>query len=401
MNTSDCIVLGAGGVGSAALYHLARRGVNAIGIDRFAPGHDRGSSHGETRIIRQAYFEHPDYVPLLLRSYELWAELEARRGEKLYHETGILEAGPPDGAVVPGVVRSARRHRLDVEELSAREALGRFPGFRVPEDMTAVFERRAGYLRVEACVRAHAEEAVKLGAKIMTDESALEWKTDGSGVEVRTDRATYRAARMIIAAGPWAPVILRDLGLRLEVRRKPAFWHRTADAAYREDRGCPCFLFETPTGTFYGFPEIDGSGLKAAEHSGGEPVTDPLSVDRSLRPEDKARVDAFLARHLPGVTRDCLKHSACMYTMTPDEHFVVDRHPAHPQVAFAAGLSGHGFKFTCVLGEALAELVIDGSTALPIAFLGAGRAGLRKTGSRSSATGPGAPRRRRPKPGRR
>jgi sarcosine oxidase len=373
----DCIVLGSGGVGSAALYHLAKRGAKAIGIDRFPPGHDRGSSHGETRIIRQAYFEHSDYVPLLLRSYELWTELEARRKEKLYHEAGLLEVGPADGCVVPGVLRSARRHGLDVEELSPREAVRRFPGFRVPESMAAVFERRAGYLRVEACVRAHAEEAVKLGAGIETGETALEWTADGSGVKVRTDRGEHRASKLIVTAGAWAPAMLADLGLRLEVRRKPVFWHRTATTDYREEQGCPCFLFETPAGVYYGFPEISGSGLKAAEHSGGERAPDPLNVDRSQRADDKARIDAFLAAFLPGVTRECVRHSVCLYTMSPDEHFVVDRHPAHPQVIFAAGLSGHGFKMTPALGEALAGLAIDGSTALPVAFLGAGRPGLR------------------------
>ncbi len=378
----DCIVLGTGGVGSAALYHLARLGARAVGIDRFPPGHDRGSSHGETRIIRLAYFEHPDYVPLLRRSYELWGELEERRGQKLYHQTGLLEVGPPGGTVVPGVLKSARNHSLDVESLDPQEAERRFPGFRIPEGMAAVFERRAGYLRVEDCVRAHAEEAVQLGARLVTGETAVRWRVEGpgegSGIAVETDRGAYRAARLIVAAGAWAGGLLADLGVRLEVRRKPLLWFRTASAQYREEDGGPAFFYETPAGFFYGFPEVGGGEIKVAEHSGGEIVADPIAVDRSLRPADRRPVEEFLRRHLPGVSAgECVRHAVCLYTMSRDEHFIVDRHPAHPQVAFAAGLSGHGFKFTSVLGEILARLAMDGRTDLPIGFLSCTRGGIR------------------------
>jgi len=367
----DVIVLGVGGVGSAALYHLARRGVRALGIDRFPPGHDRGSSHGETRIIRQAYFEHPDYVPLLLRAYELWGELEARRGERLYFETGLLECGPPDGVVVPGVLASARRHGLGVDELSASEAERRFPGFRVPGTMAAVFERRAGYLLVEACVRAHVTEAARCGAELETDSAVESWRADGAGFEVRTSRGVRHAGSLIVTAGPWAPGLLQDLGLSFEVRRKALFWF-DAELSYRTS---PCFLYEAAGGIFYGFPALEGSGLKVAEHTGGEPVADPLSVDRSLRPAELATVQRFLSAHLPGVGSACTRHAVCMYTMTPDENFVVDHHPAHPRLAYAAGLSGHGFKLTSVLGEALAELALDGKTRQAIGFLSAGRFG--------------------------
>ncbi len=372
----DCIVLGTGGVGSAALFHLARRGVRALGLDRFPPGHDRGSSHGDTRIIRQAYFEHPDYVPLLRRAYELWAELEERAGRKLYAEAGLLEVGPRDGIVVPGVLESARSHSLAVEELSPDEVRSRFPGFRVPAGMAAVFERRAGYLRVEDCVRAHAEEALKAGAEIRVPAETLGWRPADSGVAVRTGSGEVRAGALIITAGAWAAGLLGDAGLRLEVRRKPLLWYRTADPAYRAERGCPCFLYETAAGIFYGFPEIDRSGLKVAEHSGGEQVEDPLAVDRSLRPSDREPVERFLKEHLPGVSTDLQKHAVCLYTMSPDEHFVVDRLSEKPPVAFAAGLSGHGFKFTSVLGEVLAELVLDGRSRLPVGFLGRERPGL-------------------------
>jgi len=369
----DCIVLGVGGVGAATLYHLARRGLRVLGIDRFAPGHDRGSSHGETRVIRQAYFEHPDYVPLLRKARELWKDLEARRGESLYQECGLLQAGPANGVVVPGVLRSAREHGLAVEELSRADTQRRFPGFKLAEGMSVVFERTAGYLRVESCVRAHAEEATRAGAQIIVGEAARSWRRAGSGVEVVTDRGAHTAGALVLCPGAWAPSLLTGLGVPLEVRRKPVAWFQTSSDAYREERGGTCFLFETERGVFYGFPDLPGSGLKAAEHTGGEPVLDPLTVDRSFRKDEAEVLASFLREHLPFVVPQPLRHSVCLYTMSPDEHFIIDRHPDHAAVVFAAGLSGHGFKFTSVLGAVLADFVADGATRLPVDFLSLAR----------------------------
>jgi sarcosine oxidase len=371
----DAIVVGLGGVGSAALFHLARRGVKAVGIDRFPPGHDRGSSHGDSRVIRLAYFEHPDYVPLLRRSYALWSELERLSGRNLYNETGILQAGPPDGEVVQGVLSAAKKHQLEVDSLSAAEANKRFPWFRVPETMSAVFERRAGWLRVEDCVRAQAAEAEKLGAKLAIGEPALRWRAGGGSVEVSCAGTAYSAAKLILAPGAWAPGLLAGLDLRFEVLRKPLFFFKPGN--YTTAAGCPVYLFETPDGVFYGIPATDRRGLKAAEHTGGKRVDDPLKVDRTTDPAELARVEQFLSAHLPGASRELESAAVCLYTVTPDRHFVVDRHPEHPEVVFAAGLSGHGFKFVPVLGEALAELALDGETRLPIGFLSARRPALR------------------------
>ncbi|MCZ6793849.1 MAG: N-methyl-L-tryptophan oxidase [Planctomycetota bacterium] len=376
MDPLDCIVLGTGGVGSAALRHLARRGAKVLGLDRFPPGHDRGSSHGDTRVIRLAYMEHPDYVPLLRRAYELWQELEEVSGETLYTETGVLHGGPAGGHVVSGVLRSAREHGLDVEELSSADTQRRFPAFRVGEGFSAVFEPRAGYLAVERCVRAHADRALRDGAELRSDEPAISWKVEGSGVVVRTERESHAARSLVVTTGAWAPEILPGLGISLEVRRKPLFWFATDEPCYRRENGCPVFIFETDAGVFYGFPRIDGDGVKVAEHSGGRSVDDPLNVDREVDPREEARVAEFLGRHLPGVAGPRRRHAVCLYTMTPDEHFVVDRHPEHPQVAFAAGLSGHGFKFTSVLGEILADLALDGKTEAPVGFLSCRRPAL-------------------------
>ncbi len=369
MPTYDVIVIGTGGVGSAALWHLARRGVSVLGLDRFPGGHDRGSSHGQTRAIRQAYFEHPDYVPLLRRAYELWAELEQRRGQQLYFETGLLEVGPPDGIVVPGVLASARQHNLEVERLTLAEVHRRFPGFELTDDFDAVFESRAGYLLVEQCVLAHLEEAKNAGAELCVGENVVRWNASDDAVTVETETETYNAARLLITAGAWAGQLLADLGIRLRVTLKHLHWFANEDARYRQDQGCPVFFYETADGFFYGFPQFDDRGVKVAEHSGGHEVADPLNVNRSVDPQDLHRVEQFLAAHLPGVTHQPTAHTTCFYTHSPDDHFIIDRHSHHPQITFVAGLSGHGFKFTSVLGEVLAALAIDGTFGPPIAFL--------------------------------
>ncbi len=372
----DFIVIGVGGVGSAALFHLASRGAKILGLDRFVPGHDRGSSHGQTRIIRQAYYEHPDYVPLLFRAYELWDDLGRRIGRPLRHEIGLLQAGPAESAVLAGVRRSAQQHALAIDELTSAELKREFPHFRLPSDWRGLFEPKAGYLDVEACVVAHVEQAQHSGAELRIGEWATGWHSDGEEIEVATNRGTIPARGLIITAGPWAAQMLGDLNVPLIVRRKPQYWYPAA-AGFRATENCPAFLFDTPDGVFYGLPEVeraaDGlggpSGIKVAEHTGGQTVADPLSVDRDIDLADQARVEQFLAGFLPSVRRELRHHSICMYTLSPDEHFIVDRYPFDPRIIFAAGMSGHGFKFTCVLGEALADLALRGKTTLPVDFL--------------------------------
>ncbi|MGC3970058.1 MAG: N-methyl-L-tryptophan oxidase [Pirellulales bacterium] len=375
MTTYDCIVVGCGAVGSAAAYHLASRGLRVLALDRFSPPHDRGSSHGRTRMIRQAYFEHPDYVPLVLRAYGLWEQLAAAAGEPLYQETGLLEIGPPDGHVVPGVLSAAAAHGLAVDSLSLDDIRHRFPGFRVPAGMVGVFERHAGFLHVERCIAAQVRLARTAGAELRFDEPAISWQPDGAGVVVETANGRYSAGRLILTAGAWAGTLLAELDIPLKVRRKPQYWFAPTTDAYTLAQGCPSFLYETiddlgqPAGVFYGFPVVGPEGLKCAEHSGGLPVADPAQLERAVDQDDLARVQTFLRTYMPGVTPTLTDHAPCMYTMSPDENFLVDRHPQHSQVAFVAGLSGHGFKFACVLGEALADLSTNGQNALPMEFL--------------------------------
>lgn len=377
MSNYDAIVVGTGGVGSAALYELARRGMRVLGLDRFPAGHDRGSSHGQTRVIRQAYFEHPDYVPLLRVAYQKWAELEERVGRKLFHQVGLLEVGREDGLIIPGLLAAAREHDLSIDRLTPAEAEARFPGFHIPPDLQCVFEQQAGYLEVEACVQAHLAEAVRLGAELHVGPAVQRWSAQGSGVRVETERARYQADRLVITAGSWAGELLSDLQVPLRVLRKPVMWFANESRHYRREAGSPTFFFELPAGFFYGFPQLDCRGIKVSEHDGGELTGDPLLVDRQLREQDPQRVVKFLAECLPAATRQITHHEVCLYTMTPDEHFIVDRHPAFPQVCLTAGLSGHGFKFTNVLGQAMADLALDGKTELPVGFLGVDRPRLR------------------------
>jgi monomeric sarcosine oxidase len=369
MSSYDVIVLGTGGVGSAAAYHLARRGARVLGLDRFPGGHSHGSSHGQTRIIRKAYFEHSDYVPLLHRAYELWHELEGGTGHQLYNEVGLIQTGPPDGVVVAGVMEAARQHQLAVETISREDFAERFRGFVLADGDAVVFEQNAGFLLVEQCVLAHLAEAAKCGAELKTDQEVVGWESDEHGVTVRTDLESYSAKSLVITAGAWATDLLAELGVTFKIRRKHLHWYACADTRYRADHGCPGFFCETSAGYVYGIPQIDDQGVKVADHTAGTEIDNPLTDDKSIEPKDERRVESFLRNFLPGVSRTRTRHEVCYYTMSPDEHFIVDVHPKHSNVAFAAGLSGHGFKFTSVLGEVLADLVTGGKTTMPIDFL--------------------------------
>ena len=368
-NSYDTIVLGLGGVGSSAAFALAKRGCRVLGIDQFSPPHPFGSSHGETRIIRKSYFEHPAYVPLLRRAYNLWTGLELRSGARLYFPTGLLEIGPADGVVIPGVLRSASEFNLPIERHTMPEAMARYPGLQGNESWTVIFEKDAGYLLVEECVKAHLDCATKLGATLLTQQKVIGWDADGKGVMVRTHSNEYRADRLIVAAGPWAGALLSRIGFPLQVLHKHVYWYETKHASYRQADGFPCFFFETPTGHFYGFPERDALGLKIARHSGGQKVQSEIDGAHAKNQEDQVAVESFLSDNLPQTSRHLTRWSGCYYTMTPDEHFIVDTLPDIPQVTVVAGLSGHGFKFTSVLGELAADLAMSEQIPFDLSFL--------------------------------
>jgi sarcosine oxidase len=362
----DVIVLGVGAMGSAATFELARRGRRVVALEQFALGHDQGSSHGRTRIIRQAYYEHPAYVPLVRRAYERWHDLEQRQGVHLLTTCPCLSLGRADGELISGVLRSAQEHALPIERLSFAELKKRYPMFEPGSDQVGVLETTAGFLTVEDCVLAHVREAKRLGAEVHAEEPALSWQADGVGVEVRTAVAAYRAERLVLTAGPWAGQLLDQLGERLRVMRQVVLWFEPADSALFRRDVFPIFIAEEADGDFYGLPMVDPAGVKIARHYGAPELSNPAEILRETRSEDEVPVRRFLARRLPRANGPLGRGSVCTYTLTPDRHFVIGVHPEHKNVMVAAGFSGHGFKFSSVVGEILADLTETGRTSLPI-----------------------------------
>ncbi|HEY1187860.1 MAG TPA: N-methyl-L-tryptophan oxidase [Gemmata sp.] len=369
----DVIVLGVGGMGSAACFELARRGLKVLGLEQFALVHDRGSSHGHTRIIRTAYAEHPGYVPLARRAFARWYELEQLTGRHLLTQCECLNAGPPDSEHVAGVRASVRAHHLAAEELTGDEINRRYPAFRFPGGYRGVIERAAGFLYVEECVRAHIDGAVSFGATVRAGEPVRAWAPGPGGVAVTTDAGTYRAAKLVVTAGAWAAQLLAGLGVPLRVMRQTLLWFG-ADARaelFRRDR-FPVFIADVPGAPFYGLPAIDPSGLKVARHYGAPERDGPDGIDWTVGAVDVAAVRPLLDSYLPDLGA-FTRGQVCMYTVTPDRHFVLDTHPEFPQVSVACGFSGHGFKFASTVGEILADLAQHGSTRHDISMFSARR----------------------------
>jgi sarcosine oxidase len=365
----DVIVAGLGGMGSSAAYHLAGRGKRVLGLERHGPAHDKGSSHGESRIIRQAYFEDPAYVPLLLRAYELWERLEEETGEDLMTLCGGLMIGPPEGALVSGSMASADEYELPYEILDSSDLKRRYPIFEPDPNVVSLYEERAGFVRPEASVKAHLDRAVSLGADLRFEEEILSWEPTESGVRVETASGTYEAERLVVSAGAWAPKLLADLGLPLEVTRQILFWFSPEGGTepYAPER-VPIWIYEPDDGNmFYSFPAIDGADtVKVAFFRADGKPADPDTIDREVHGEEVDFIRGYLARHVPSLNGEFHFAKTCMYTNTPDEHFVISTHPEYPQVAVAAGFSGHGYKFCGVVGEILADLVTEGKTSHPI-----------------------------------
>lgn len=362
------IVIGLGIMGSATAWALARRGVRVVGLEQYAPFHALGSSHGKTRIIREAYFESPEYVPLVQRAYELWDELGERTGRRLLRVTGGVSIGRLDSPFIVGARESAQRHGLAHELLDAQEARKRFPVLALPDDFVALVEGRAGILFAEECWRAFCEDAVRHGAELRFGVRVHGFVLDGEGMTVETESGRLRADRVVVTAGPWSTTLLADLGLPLEVRRVLVVHVQPDDPTRFRPEVLPIFIMDVPEGEYYGFPFLPDQGVKFGRHDDGEVCT-PESVRRTVTDDEVRWMTGVLERYLPGAAREILMTVTCLYTMTPDSHFVIDRHPEWPQVVFAAGFSGHGFKFASVMGEALADLALEGASRLPIGFL--------------------------------
>lgn len=385
----DVIVLGLGGMGSSAAYHLAARGQRVLGLERHTPAHDQGSSHGGSRIIRQSYFEDPGYVPLLLRAYELWEQLQRDSGVEVYALTGGLYLGAAESRAVSGSLRAARHWGLPHELLDAAEVRRRFPTFDPPEDAIALYEANAGFARPERTVSASIALAQRFGADLRFGEPVLTWESTAAGVRVTTAAGTYEAAEMVVAPGAWAPQLLADLGVPITIERQVMYWFQPTDGVdpYRSDRH-PIYIFEDAAGVqIYGFPAIDGpqGGAKIAFFRGGRPCT-PETIDREVSRDEVAAMGTSAGRLLPTLPGRFLKAATCMYSNTADEHFVVARHPEHEHVTVACGFSGHGFKFVPVIGEVLADLAINGSTDHPLALFDPRRPALLSSSAASPAS---------------
>jgi len=370
----DAIVIGLGAMGSATLYHLARNGVSALGIEQFGPGHALGSSHGDSRIIRETYFEHPLYVPLVQRAHELWRELEQKSGTALMKITGGLMIGPPDGMVVAGTLRSVREHGLPHEVLTPAQVTERFPAFQPGDDVIAVLDPRAGYLDSEACTRAHIAAAVSAGAEVRFEEAVVDWSADGDEVRVTTSGGTYLASRLVLCAGSWTRSLARVDDLALTVERQSVFWFDPAPSPDYESERFPIYAYEFKPGTIcYGFPRLP-RGVKASVMHDGQAVSDPEKVDRRIKPAEIEALRAALRPILPGIAEAAvLDSSVCLFTNTSDHDFVIDFHPRHRNVLVSSPCSGHGFKFASAIGELQAELVLNGQTTFDLSPFAIGR----------------------------
>ncbi len=362
----DVIVVGLGAAGAATISALARRGLRVLGLDRHAPPHDRGSSHGETRMIREAYFEAPFYVPLVRRAFEAWRRLEERTGRRLLHSTGGIMIGIPDGELVRGSRASARAHDLPYEELEAAEIRERFPALRPDDGLVGILEPRAGYLRAEACVEAFLDLARADGAEIRTGQPVVDRRFGGGGARLRTPDGEHRANRAVFCLGAWTDRSFPELGLPLEVERAVQFWFEARDEEPLRAGRCPVYAWEPePDRIWYGFP-LQPRGLKVGFHYGGEAVADPDAVRREVEPAETEEMAEVLRRYLPCAAGPLRDVSVCLYTNTPDRDFLIDRHPEAPNVVIATACSGHGFKFASALGEMLAALVLDEDPAFDL-----------------------------------
>ncbi|MCY3778788.1 MAG: N-methyl-L-tryptophan oxidase [Chloroflexi bacterium] len=367
----DVIVIGLGGMGSAALYHLAKRGLNTLGIERFEIPHEMGSSHGLTRIIRLAYYEDLSYVPLLRRSYELWDDLEREFGEQLFFQTGSIDMGPEDGEVFSGSLRSCLENDLEHEVLNSKQLRARFPGYQMPPETMALFQPQGGLLTPERCITAHADLALKHGAVVHTGERVLGWDVlPDQRVQVRSDAGSYSAEKLVICGGPWTSKFVPQLVGMAVPERQAVIWLETKQPEFFAPERFPVWNGQVDEGRYYGFPEFNPSGgtpgMKFGRYHHREEVVDPDTVDRAAQAEDEALLREFAERYFPAGAGKTLNMVVCMFTNTADEHFVLDTLPDAPQVSIAAGFSGHGFKMASVVGEVMADLAQNGATGQDI-----------------------------------
>lgn len=374
MRSLDVVVVGLGAMGAATLCALAQRGQRVIGIEQYEPGHSLGSSYGESRIIRMAYYEDPSYVPLLRLAYEGWRRLERRTGEKVLTITGIVEAGIAGSMLVEGSLRSAREYGLPHEVLLPKEANQRFPAFSMPADWNCIYQPDAGILQPEKAIALMVKLARESGANVASGTKVQYVRTVGDRVEVRLDSGdTLEADSAVIAAGAWIQELVPELGSKMRLTRQPLMWFEPRDRQLVRPESMPVFFFHAPEDLVYGFPDFLGTGVKAGSHQAGGELTTADEVRASVSVEEKTRLERIIGRYIPAAAGPIRQTHVCIYTRTPDEHFVLGLHPSAPQIVLASPCSGHGFKFAGIFGEILADLATTGATDKPIDLFRPGR----------------------------
>ena len=353
----DTIVIGVGGMGSATLYELAKAGQNVLGLEAFDIPHDRGSSHGVNRIIRLAYYEDAAYVPLLQRAYELWHELEDVSHERLLITTGSLDAGPEDDEVFQGSYASCLEHGLNHEVLDADALAARFPAYQLPAGFKAVWQPDGGFLLSERCIVAFVMAARARGARVRARERVLRWHADNTGVQVHTSDRQYHAEQLVITAGAWASRLIPELNTYAQAERQVLGWFEPSNPRAFTPEAFPVFNLRVPDGRYYGFPEYSVPGFKIGRYHHLNEHVNPDTLTRDVTAEDERVLRDCVSRYFPAANGATMSLKTCMFTNSPDEHFIIGKHPAHERVTLAAGFSGHGFKFCAVIGEIMAQLV--------------------------------------------
>ena len=371
--TVDAVVIGLGAMGCQTLFSLAERDVNVLGIDQFNPPHPQGSSHGESRLIRLAYFEHPDYVPLLRQSLKRWLELEELSGAKLFENCGVLTGGADSSPLIRGLEQSIQANQLDLESVSADDLQRRFPGFQWPSHWKSYFEPETGFLHAERSIAATLNLAKDRGAEIWADTQVRDVQCSGNSIAISTDQGFVTAGNVVLCLGPWAPLWRQHIDLQLTTLRKTLLWYPPSSASQRLERGMPGFLCDTGEAIFYGMPAYESHGVKVARHDGGSRM-DPGMAPPDCSGEIEVTDDFARSYFSPGL-RNRARVEYCRYTMSPDGHFCFGTSIQLPQLFYLAGLSGHGFKFSCRLGQLLADWLIDGQIPCEAEFLRSARFG--------------------------
>jgi monomeric sarcosine oxidase len=372
METFDVVVIGLGIMGSAAAYSLAKRGVRILGIDANPPHHVLGSSHGPTRATRETYFESPEYVPLAQRSTELWRQLEVESGVQLLDVKGGLYFAPKNHPLIAGVCRAGEQHNLSVEAIDPGEAMLRYPGFSVPEGWQVLREEGAGLLQAERCLDAFQDLARRHGAQMRFQTRAIDWRQEAGGVVVTLDGEKVSAGKVVLTLGPWTCDAISELDLPLKPRRVPVVYFDTLRPELYDPTDFSIYFWATPEGVFAGKPHFNHLGTMLVRHDAGDEAS-PENVERVVTDDDITELSSFAEKYIPGINGGIRSAHVCLYTMTPDDHFILDHHPGMPDVTIATGFSGHGFKFAPVIGEMVADLALAGHTNFPSGFLSVDR----------------------------